>query len=163
MTLDLEPRDRSRLLAAAILLAVFMAGIFGGATLFFLFRSDGHPRMVTREKIVAGPGMLGGPGGPGGGDVVFMRGPGPIFGELGLDPPQQERVDRLMQEQQQKAEQLMSEMEPRMKALMDSTNAAIEEVLTPEQRERFRQMQEHRREMIVRRFNVPAAPPEPGD
>ena len=165
MTLDLEPRDRSRLLAVAILLAVFMAGIFGGATLFFLFQPDGERVIHRQEHIVAGPGgiHLGaeGPDGPG---VVMMKRHGPLLGEeLGLEPDQRERVNQIMEEQHQKAEQLMADMEPRMKALVDSTNAAIEEVLTPEQRERFRELQAERRDLIVRRFRVPVPPPPPGE
>lgn len=158
---DLEPRDRSRLLAVAILLAVFMAGIFGGATLFFLFQPDGH-RVVTRQDhIVAGPGhMLGDREG-----VVFMKTPGSDFfgGELDLTAEQNERVEALMEDQRQKAEQLMSEMEPRMKALVDSTNAAIEELLSEEQRARFREIQAERRDLIVRRFRTPDPPPPPGE
>ena len=83
--------------------AVFMAGIFGGATLFFLFKSDGH-RVVRQEHIVAGPGHMGGiPGDREG--VVFMRSPGPgMFGdELDLNDEQQDRVERLMEEQREKA------------------------------------------------------------
>lgn len=165
MTLDLEPRDRSRLLAVAILLAVFMAGIFGGATLFFLFQPDGRHVVERREHIVAGPGMMDGhvPGDREG--VVFMKTPGPgLFGEeLELNDEQRERVERLMEDQREKAEQLMADMEPRMKALVDSTNAAIEEVLTPEQREQFRELQAERRDLIVRRFRVPVPPPPPGE
>ena len=160
MTLDLEPRDRTRFLAVAILLAVFMAGTFAGATMFFLFRSDGHRVMERREHVVAGPeGIHRGMGGPG--EVLLMKEHGSLLGEeLGLEPAQQERVDQLMEEQHDKARGLMEEMEPRMRALVDSTNAAIEEILTPEQRERHRELQEHRRELIVRRFSIPV-PPEP--
>jgi Spy/CpxP family protein refolding chaperone len=157
MTLDLDSRDRSRFLAIAVLLAVLAAGLFAGAALTLVFGSRGS-HVQHERRLVRGPG---GPPMPGDHEgVVFMRRP---FGEeLDLEPEQRERVERLMEEQRRKAEQLMADMEPRMKALMDSTNAAIEEVLTPEQRERFREMQAERRDMIVRRFEMKIPePPEP--
>ena len=166
MTLDLDSRDRSRILAIAVLLAVLAAGLFAGAALSLVFGSRGdrveHEMRIRRGP--GGPGAMHGPPFPGDHEgVVFMRTP---FGaELDLNDEQRERVEALMEEQRRKAEQLMADMEPRMKALMDSTNAAIEEVLTPEQRERFRRMQEERRDMIVRRFEMkipePMEPPAP--
>jgi len=173
MTLDLDSRDRSRILAIAVLLAVLAAGLFAGAALTLAFGSRGD-RVAHEMRIRRGPGGPGGLHGPPiPGDhegVVFMRGGGPGgFGEeLDLDPEQRERVERLMEEQRRKADQLMADMQPRMKALMDSTNAAIEEVLTPEQREQFREMQAERRDMIVRRFEMkipepPELPAPPGE
>jgi hypothetical protein len=159
MNMNLDARDRSRILAVAILIAVFAAGLFGGAALALVFRS---PRHVEREvfdvRLPEHPAF------PGDGEgVVFLRTPDPLMEELDLDQAQRDRVERLMQEQAQKAERLMADTEPRMKALMDSTNAAIEQVLRPDQRERFRAIREERRDMIVRRFKmrVPAPPPEP--
>jgi hypothetical protein len=173
MNMELSTRDRSRLLAGAILLAVFAAGAFGGAALTIAFRSNPHG-LRHEERVLVGPhgGAL--PGDPGG--MVYLRTREPLDAELGLDDEQRERVQLLMEEQARKAEQLMTDMEPRMKALMDSTNAAIEAVLTPEQRERFQRMREERRDMMVRRFEyavpgpgggmrmrVPAPPPEPAE
>lgn len=157
MNLDLDSRDRSRILAAAVLLAVLAAGLFAGAALTLAFRDPGH-RVEHQERLrIAVP-----PGIPGDHEgVMFMRSREPFAAGLDLDPAQRARVDSLMNDQRRKAEQLMADMEPRMRALMDSTNSAIEEVLTPEQRERFRRMQDERREMIVERFKVPAPPPEP--
>jgi Spy/CpxP family protein refolding chaperone len=154
MNLDLDSRDRARILGVAVLLAVLAAGLFAGAALTVAFRSPG--RVVEHERRL----KIGGPSGiPGDHErVMFMREP---FGAgLDLTPDQRERVDSLMAEQARKAERLMADMEPRMKALMDSTNAAIEEVLTAEQRERFREMQAQRRDVIVERFRTPVPPAE---
>ena len=159
MNMNLDARDRSRLLAVAILIAVFAAGLFGGAALALVFRS---PRHVEKEvfDVRLPPDHPAFPGDREG--VVFLRTPDPLMAELDLDEAQRVRVERLMEEQARKAERLMAATEPRMKALMDSTNAAIEEVLRPDQRERFRAIREERRDMIVRRFiRVPAPPPEP--
>lgn len=171
MSLNLNDRERSRILAVAILLAVFAAGAFGGAALALVFGGPRH-RLMEREVFdVRRPGPPALPGDHEG--ALFLKTPAPLAAELDLDDAQRERVERLMEEQAQKAERLMAETEPRMKALIDSTNAAIEEVLTPEQRERFREIRERRRELIIRRFKIPeppeprvrtpASPPEPGE
>jgi hypothetical protein len=49
-------------------------------------------------------------------------------------------------------------MGPHLKALMDSTNADIEALLTDEQRERFREMQTRRHDVLIRRRGVPGPP-----
>ena len=74
---------------------------------------------------------------------------------LDLSDEQRSRVDSLLEEQREKADQLLSDMEPRLKALHDSTNSAIERLLTPEQREEFERIKEERREVIVRSFIEP--------
>jgi Spy/CpxP family protein refolding chaperone len=159
MNLDLDSRDRSRILAVAVLLAVLAAGLFAGAALTVAFRSPGPVVEHERRLKIGGP-----PGVPGDHEgVMFMRMREPFGAALDLTPDQRERVDSLMAEQARKAERLMADMEPRMKALMDSTNTAIEEVLTPEQRETFREMQAHRRDVIVERFRTPVPPPPPGE
>ena len=156
MNMEIDTRDRARLLAVAILLAVFAAGTFAGAALTVALGDRGGRRIVKHEEHVRrAPGLPGGAEG-----VVFLK--SPFDDQLGLDDEQSAQVERLMQEQRRKAEQLMGDMEPRMKALMDSTNAAIEAVLTPDQRERFRELQAERRDVIVRRFvTPPPAPMEP--
>jgi Spy/CpxP family protein refolding chaperone len=99
------------------------------------------------------------PHGPGG--VVFYERLGDEFGaELGLDEEQAARVDSMMEVQRQKADSLLESMGPRLKALMDSTNADIEALLTEEQRERFREMQARRHDVLIRkRSPVPPDPP----
>jgi len=154
MNLDLDSRDRSRILAVVVLLAVLAAGLFAGAALTVAFRSPG--RVVEHERRL----KIGGPSGIPGDHERVMLTREPFGAGLDLTPDQSERVDRLMAEQARKAERLMADMEPRMKALMDSTNAAIEEVLTAEQRERFREMQARRRDVIVERFRTPVPPAE---
>jgi hypothetical protein len=102
------------------------------------------------------------PHGPG---AVFYKRLGNEFGaELGLDDEQAVRVDSLMGVQRQKADSLLESMGPRLKALMDSTNADIEALLTEEQRERFREMQTRRHEVLIRRRSpLPPVPPVPAD
>lgn len=170
MTLDLEPRDRNRLLAFAILLAVFMAGVLGGVALIQAMGPRKHiVRHHERFTLPVPPGHQPGEG------MIRMR-HAPFGEELDLEPAQEARIDSLMEEQQRKAERLLRSMEPRLKGLHDSTNAAIAELLTPAQREVFERLQKERREVIVRSFirgpmepgapdlpmRVPA-PPEPGE
>ena len=97
---------------------------------------------------------------------MFNKRLGNEFGaELGLDDEQAVRVDSLMEVQRQKADSLLESMGPRLKALMDSTNADIEALLTEEQRERFREMQTRRHEVLIRRRGPlpPVAPVPPDD
>jgi Spy/CpxP family protein refolding chaperone len=131
MSPNLDSRDRSRILALAILVAVFAAGALGGAALTVAM-DRGEDRGPGHEER-----------------ILYAQ---PILKGLDLTPAQRERVGRLMDDQRRKAEFLMADTEPRIKALVDSTNAAIEQILTPQQREEFRQMQEHGREDIVRQF-----------
>ena len=74
-----------------------------------------------------------------------------------------------MEIQREKADSLLESMGPRLKALMDSTNADIEALLTEEQRERFREMQKRRHDVLIRRRTpegtferrLPADEPDP--
>ena len=172
MTLDLEPRDRNRLLAFAILLAVFMAGVLGGIAALHLLHGRKHVVRHHEERITMPFPHDGMPGER----MIRMRHT-PFGEELNLEPAQQAQIDSLMEEQSRKAEGLMRSMEPRLKGLHDSTNAAIAELLTPEQRVVFDRLQKERRDVIVRSFirgpRAPGAPdaprmrppepPEPGE
>lgn len=161
MTIRFDVRDRNLLLAVAVLLIVFAAGLAAGAAIIHLLRPG--PRMIRAEIEDFMPPRLPGVHAPGGErrEIVLRHGPGALDPRLGLDENQRARVDSLMKEQARKAEELMRDMEPRLKALTDSTDAAIEALLTPDQRERFRELREERREVIRRRFVVPPPPAPP--
>ncbi|MFN2384378.1 MAG: hypothetical protein ABR559_08995 [Gemmatimonadota bacterium] len=162
MTLDLEPRDRNRLLAFAILLAVFIAGVLGGIAALHLLHGRQHAVRHHDERISLPFPHDGMPKR----EVIRMR-HAPFGEELDLEPAQQAQIDSLMEEQSRKAEALMRSMEPRLKGLHDSTNAAIAALLTPEQQEVFERLQRERRDVIVRRFirgpEPPDAPPSPSE
>ena len=141
--------QRSIWIAAAVLALTFLAGGLAGAAVALLARRPALPHDVRMERIHL-PEVPPAPGAPGG--PVFYKRLGEEFGaELGLDEEQTGRVDSLMDIQRQKADSLLGSMGPHLKALMDSTNADIEALLTEEQRERFREMQSRRHEVLIRR------------
>ena len=142
-------------IAAGVLALIFLAGGLAGAAVALLARRPADPdtRIMERIHLPEVPPAPGAPGGP-----VFYKRLGDQFGsELGLNEEQAGSVDSLMEIQRQKADSLLDSMGPRLKALMDSTNADIEALLTEEQRERFREMQTRRHEVLIRR-RVPGSP-----
>jgi hypothetical protein len=155
-------------IAAGVLALVFLAGGLAGAAIGLFAHRHGSPHAKVMERIAL-PDIPPPPDAPGG--VVFYKRLGDEFGEeLGLDDEQAARVDSMMDVQRQKADSLLESMGPRLKALMDSTNADIEALLTEEQRERFREMQTRRHEVLIRKrasapFEAPGvlAPEAPGE
>jgi uncharacterized membrane protein len=152
---------RSIWIAAGVLALVFLAGGLAGAAISLFARRPAFPHHATMERITL-PDVPPAPHGPG---VVFYKRLGDEFGEeLGLDQEQAARVDSMMEVQREKADSLLESMHPRLKALMDSTNADIEALLTEEQRERFREMQTRRHEVLIRRRGpLPPVPPDSPD
>jgi Spy/CpxP family protein refolding chaperone len=158
--MNVDSNQRNLLIAGAALLVALVVG--GGAGALATMGIQ-HFRHVDVERVEFGgpfgphgPGLPPPPGMPGA--DVFYRHQGLAFSdELDLSDEQQARVDSLLEEQREKADKLLSDMEPRLKALHDSTNAAIERLLTPDQREEFERIKEERREVIVRSFIEPGA------
>ena len=159
--MNIDAQQRNLLIAGSALLAAFVAGGLAGGAVAVVATGHG-PRHAEIEMHA-----LGGPGGPfefpalpgpPHDDVFFESSHRPFGRALGLSESQQTRVDSLLDEQREKAERIMTQMEPRLKALMDSTNQAIEEILTPDQREEFRRLQRDRRDVIIRRFVGPPGP-----
>ena len=123
---------RSIRIAAGVLALVFLAGGLAGAAISLFADRPGSPHHRMMERI-----------------------------ELPDVPPSPHGPDSLMTMQRVKADSLLESMGPRLKALMDSTNADIEALLTEEQRERFRAMQERRHEVLIRRRGPLPVPPVP--
>ena len=158
---------KSLWIAAGVLALVFLAGGLAGAAIALVSRRPEFPHRFEMERIEL-PEVPPAPGLPRG--TVFYKRLGDEFGaELGLDEEQAGRVDSMMEIQPEKADSLLESMGPRLKALMDSTNADIEALLTEEQRERFREMQERRHDVLIRRRTpegtferrLPADEPDP--
>jgi Spy/CpxP family protein refolding chaperone len=121
-----RPRGRNvRLLAVLSLLVTFLAGaVVGGA----VTRAHDH-----RWFMHGMPGM--GHGGPAGHDLFAPD--GELGQRLHLTPVQHDTIERIVQSERKRAQELMREMRPRVHAHFDSTTAAIEAVLTPQQRQEF--------------------------
>jgi Spy/CpxP family protein refolding chaperone len=75
-----------------------------------------------------------------------------IAGELGLDKSQQLKIQDILTDSRHEAHQLHEEMLPRVHELMDQTHERINEVLTPEQRERLNELLANHRGGFERLF-----------
>lgn len=159
MTLGLDPRTQGRLLAVMLLFSTLLAGILTGVALTHVFGDPEREIMAGRGLFLEGPGFPRPPGPPPGvghGPIAMHTfGIGDEFvGLLDLTPLQRGRVDSILTARGPRAEAIFEEMEPRLKALMDSTNAQIREILTPEQREKFDEYRDERRDFLIERFDV---------
>jgi Spy/CpxP family protein refolding chaperone len=64
--------------------------------------------------------------------------------ELGLTPAQDSAFDAIMMERAGEFSALREEIRPRVERLVSDVRSDMEQVLTPEQRERFRKLQTRR-------------------
>lgn len=85
---------------------------------------------------------------------------GRLFGahlarRLDLSEEQQEEIRAILEESRREGEELRNRMRPEVEMLMQRTRAAIEEVLTPEQQEKFEEMRQFDRRPIERLFLGP--------
>jgi Spy/CpxP family protein refolding chaperone len=119
-------RGRAALLAALTLAAVFVAGAAVGAA-------------VERARAPE-PAPLAGPP-PEGRPPIFA---GPMGERLGLTARQRDSIQRIVERDRVRADTLYREFRPRLRARFDSTTAAVEAVLTPEQRAEWRRIREER-------------------
>lgn len=116
---------------AALIVAVFVSGALSGAAgIRWLDRSAGEPVAGEPARDRARPDFPS-RGGPRGGERFFVD---QVSERLDLTDTQRERVDSIVQAQRQKGREVMEALRPAMQASLDSMNAAIEEVLEPEQR-----------------------------
>jgi hypothetical protein len=111
--------------ATLVLVGVFMGGLLAG---------------VLVERTIIGP--------PVAEAAAPMASPRPgsaadrerMARELELTPDQQALIDEILDEQQTRMRAIMSETRPRTRAVVHETRSRIEEVLTPAQLERFREL-----------------------
>lgn len=132
MTSDQRPVRRTRLLAVALLLATFAAGVLVG--------------MASQQALSANE--------PASGEERRDRSRGhSLFGpegrltqRLGLTEAQRERIELILAADREKADSIFDEMKPRLRARYDSTTSAIRGVMTPEQQAEFDRYRQERRE-----------------
>jgi Spy/CpxP family protein refolding chaperone len=70
---------------------------------------------------------------------------------LDLTDVQRERIMDILLEQRERVDASLRQMRPRFEEHLGSTRAAIREVLTPAQRERFERFEAERRDMTLLR------------
>jgi Spy/CpxP family protein refolding chaperone len=121
-------RTRAALLAGLTLLAVFVAGAAAGAA----FERTRAPAV----QPIAAPVAEGRP-------PIFAR--GPWMAQLDLSPAQRDSIQGIVERDRARADTLYREFRPRLSARFDSTTAAIEAVLTPEQRAEWQRIRAERR------------------
>ena len=130
----------SRLLAVAAVFALFIAGIAVGAMGTHVFY-DRH--LAHQERPHPGmhrPHMT---------DRLLHR--------LRLTDEQQETIDDILERIHDEASDLRHDLQPRIHALMEHAHEEIEEILTPEQREKFKRFVERNRRRAEHFF---LGPPE---
>ncbi|MBI4544304.1 MAG: hypothetical protein HY703_03830 [Gemmatimonadetes bacterium] len=169
MKLGLEPRTREWIMAAALLVSVFMAGALTALAVDGLLARRG----AARPELAGGPASFA-PGArflpPGGRGVHFGRGPGPIgmtsalAQRLRLSDRQEQQVREILERRRAESDSLLQQMHPRLQANLDSTLAQIRRLLEPGQREEFDRYVREGRALMFRRLELPpggGAPPEP--
>lgn len=129
---------RTRLHAAAVLLATFAAGALVGVASEQILDADEPERAGERhvrrtERDLFGP-------------------DGPLTRRLELTEPQRAEIERMLTAERAKTDSVLREMRPRLHARYDSMTARIRGVLTPEQQAEFDRYRDERRERMRRRY-----------
>lgn len=123
---------RSRLLAGAVLAAVFLAGAVVGAAAYRYFEA-GEAAAAVRED--AGSGTRGGPpdrdDGPTSAMLEILR------EDVGVSDRQEERVRSILERREERAQEVFEGVRRRFHRWMDTTVARVKEVLDEEQAAAF--------------------------
>jgi Spy/CpxP family protein refolding chaperone len=126
----------ARLVAGLVVVLALITGILVGVA------ADRRMLMHWHHGGGMSPfgGSMRGPHGHGGpSDAMRQR----FASELGLTPRQVAQVDSIMSRRMAERRALEDSVAPRMRSLLDSTRADIEQVLTPEQRQKFESWRAH--------------------
>jgi Spy/CpxP family protein refolding chaperone len=92
--------------------------------------------------------------GPGGGGAFERLGRmPPAFDRLDLSDDQKARIQEIFESQRPLTDSIMRATFVQIDAIRDSVSAAVESVLTPEQRDRFREIIQEERQRFRDRFN----------
>jgi Spy/CpxP family protein refolding chaperone len=163
MSFGFEPRTRERLLAVALLVVVFLAGVLATLVVVRVGRRGPRGAFMGRPAAFAvwrrpgpGGGRAGGRG-FGGGRLDLTRA---LSDRLQLTSDQRQKIAQILDQRRQATDSLLRAMRPRLQQNLDSTRAEIRAVLTPEQRTEFdRFVREGRANMLRRLGGSPFGPP----
>jgi len=149
--IGLDPRTRDRLLAVALLLAVFMAGGLSALALQHTFRPDTLARPeFGRPPGGPGAGLLGGPGGPGRPGGLGLA---PAVAErLGLRDEQRERIEEILEDRRERSDSLLQSLRPQLEAELAATRDDIRNVLDEDQRVLFDRYVARNQDRLFRRL-----------
>jgi Spy/CpxP family protein refolding chaperone len=132
---NLAPRVQAVVLLLLVATAGAVAGIVGDRLI-----SDRQEPIPARDAVRGAPGA-----GPWRWEPrTDVRYAERLSSVLELTAAQQQAIDSIVNDQQQRARALTAEVQPRFRAIAEQTRSSIEDVLTPEQRERLRGLREER-------------------
>lgn len=121
---------RTRLLGVALLAMTFVAGALSGAAI---------DRALGAEEAEAAPVRQGQ-------DRDRERERSYVIDRVEMSDGQRASIDSILDRRIKRMRAVWREVEPRMDAITDSARVEIMDVLTPEQRERYQQLLDERRE-----------------
>ena len=133
-----------RAMAAVVVCVTLIAGILVGIGLDRAFFRPRHgpfgPFVVFRGAPNA--------------DSARIRMRAEFARQLHLTPDQQARIDTIMQRRMAVLDSIRKTTMPQIRSLIGATQAQIDSVLTPDQRDKFQSLRQHRR---GRRFRLDSA------
>ena len=149
---------KSQATAVLVLAATFLAGAFASMGVMRLLDDGGDGYSVTgRPPFPDGrggrpPGGRGGPlgGYPGHRELARTRVTERMARDLGLTEEQRNAIEEAMERRRASAQAAMQEVLPRLERGLDSLNAEIGQLLTGEQRDRFRDFRRRDRDRFRR-------------
>jgi Spy/CpxP family protein refolding chaperone len=171
--LGLDGNQKGLVTALALLVSVFMAGVLTAVAVVTVLDRD-EPEWAERRGEWdgrrggrdgrGGKGGRPGPDGPWGfggrGEAVVEV----LAEELDLSEEQQDQMAEILARREGIAVEVMEATRGRLTAIMDSIDAEIrEQVLTPEQAERFEELKSEGRDRLENRFPRPPGMRPPPD
>jgi Spy/CpxP family protein refolding chaperone len=146
-TLDLPPRWLAAIVIGAIVVASVVAGV---AIDRVLLRAPARPPMFADTGFHPLSSVLRSPT-----PEERRRIRSDLSRELNLTPAQDSAFDAIMMQRAVEFSALREEIRPRVERLVSDVRSDMEQVLTPEQRERFRQLQLRDRDAARRMSSAP--------
>ena len=137
-----------RAMAAVVVCVTLIAGILVGIGLDRAFFRPRHGPFGLFAAFRGAPNA----------DSARMRVRAEFARQLHLTPDQQTRIDTIMQRRTAVLDSIRKATMPQIRSLIGATQAQIDSVLTPEQRDKFQRLRQHRR---GRRFRLDSAGRKP--
>lgn len=140
--------SKSKVRATALLLLTFAAGVAAGVAADRTWLDDRPAAAADAPEAAAGSGEARDakrhPNGADGRDEKKRDRPHTVIerfaDELGLTAEQRSRIETILSHHRESMKEMWSEVRPRFRTLVDSARSQIEEVLTAEQVEQYRDL-----------------------
>ncbi len=133
----------TRWLAALTLVSLFLSGVAVGGLAVVVLTGGGPDSPTERLAELRPPAPPTAVRGPGTGVLLRTRAFASedvvrhLNRELELTPEQQDSISVILDHQRDAAQEILSTLGPRLRATVDSASAQIQDLLSPEQQERF--------------------------